>query len=95
MARRTTTGRSNPFFDEAGAFVGATIREPSFFVFGAEDGMVRMRDISEESVRKAALDLRGFVRLPQIDHWPQLEATDRVSKELIACLKDLRTDERR
>ena len=79
-----------PYFDEAGAFVGATIRQPSFYAFGAEDGMVRMRDTPEEAVRKAAPDLRGFLRLPGVGHWPQLEATDQVNDALLGFLRDVR-----
>ena len=79
-----------PYFDEAGAFVGGKIGQPSFFAFGAEDGMIKMRNIPEESVRKTATDLRGFLRLDDVGHWPQLEATDRVNEALLGFLDEPR-----
>ncbi len=78
-----------PYFEQASAFVGATVRQPSYFAFGAEDGMVKMRDIPEADVRKTATDLRGFLRLDAVGHWPQLEATDRVNEVLLGFLKDV------
>ena len=77
-----------PYYEEAGAFVGGKIGQPSFFAFGAEDGMVKMRDISEDAVRKTATDLRGFLRLEQVGHWPQLEATERVNEALLSFLDE-------
>ena len=79
-----------PYFDEAGAFVGGKIAQPSFFAFGAEDGMVKMRDIPEEGVRATATGLRGFLRLEDVGHWPQLEATDRVNEALLGFLNETR-----
>ncbi len=76
-----------PYFEEAGAFVGATIRQPSFFAFGTEDGMVRMRDILEADVRRIATDLRGFLRLDGVGHWPQLEVTASVNEALLGFLR--------
>lgn len=78
-----------PYFDEAGAFAGATIRQPSFFAFGTEDGMVRMRETSEDVLRKTATDLRGFLRLDGVGHWPQLEATDQVNEALLGFLREV------
>ena len=78
-----------PYFEEAGAFVGATIQPPSFFAFGAEDGMVRMREMPEDALRKMATDLRGFLRLDGVGHWPQLEASDRVNAALLRFLREV------
>lgn len=78
-----------PYFEEAGAFVGATVRQPSFFAFGTEDGMVKMREMPEDALRKSATDLRGFLRLDGIGHWPQLEATDRVNEALLGFLEQV------
>lgn len=80
-----------PYFDEAGAFAGAKVAQPSFFAFGAEDWMVRMHDIAESDVKKIALDLRGFVRLAGVGHWPQLEATALVNEALLDFLAKLRS----
>ena len=71
-----------PYFDQAGAFVGALVRQPSFFAFGTEDGMVRMRAIREEDLAQNATDLRGFLPIEGIGHWPQLEAAEVVNRAL-------------
>ncbi len=78
-----------PYFDEAGAFAGATIDQPSFFAFGEEDGMVKMRRVEEEGLRKLAPGLRGFLPLKRVGHWPQLEATDRVNEALLSFLQEV------
>ncbi len=78
-----------PYFDQAGALAGATIDQPSFFAFGEEDGMVKMRRTEEADLRKLARDLRGFVPLEGVGHWPQLEATDRVSEALLGFLREV------
>ena len=75
-----------PWFDQAGAFAGAQVSQPSFFTFGAEDGMIRLRAPEEDQLRKIATDLRGFLRLEDVGHWPQLEATDRVNEALLGFL---------
>ena len=78
-----------PYFEEAGAFVGATVQPPSFFAFGAEDGMVRLREMPEEALRTMAIDLRGYLKLDGVGHWPQLEASDRVSTALLSFLSEV------
>ncbi len=78
-----------PYFDEAGAFAGATIRQPSFFAFGTEDGLMKMRAPSENDIKKMATDLRGFLQLNGVGHWPQLEATDRVNEALLGFLREV------
>ena len=75
-----------PYFDQAGAFAGATIRQPSFFAFGEEDGMIKMRRVQEEELRATLTNLRGVLPLTGIGHWPQLEATDDVNSALLAFL---------
>jgi pimeloyl-ACP methyl ester carboxylesterase len=71
-----------PFFDMAGAFFGGTIRQPSFFVTGKADGLTKLRPVTEESLRQILPDLRGFLALEGIGHWPQLEATNAVNKAI-------------
>lgn len=77
------------YFDEAAAFAGATVAQPSFFAFGEEDGMVRMRKTEEDDLRKLAPGLRGFLPLEGIGHWPQLEATGRVNGALLGFLREV------
>ncbi|GJG89363.1 epoxide hydrolase [Gemmatimonadetes bacterium T265] len=78
-----------PYFDEAGAFAGAPIRQPSFFTVGAVDGMQRLRAATEAGLRPTLPGLRGFVELPGVGHWPQLEATAVVNDALLGFLRSL------
>ena len=77
------------YFEEASAFVGATIRSPSFYAFGAEDGMVRLREASENDLGRMATGLHGFLKLDGVGHWPQLEATARVNAALLSFLREM------
>ncbi len=79
-----------PFFDMAGAFAGATIRQPSFFLMGKADGIAKVRTLTEDGLRKYLPGLRGFVALDGIGHWPQLEATAAVNDALLCFLIDTR-----
>jgi pimeloyl-ACP methyl ester carboxylesterase len=78
-----------PFFDMAGAFFGGTIRQPSFFVTGKADGLTKLRPVTEESLRQILPDLRGFLALEEIGHWPQLEATNAVNKAIKEFLAEV------
>lgn len=78
-----------PYYDMAGAFAGATVRQPSFFAFGSEDGLMKMREPDRDGLRKTATDLRGFLRLEGAGHWPQLEATDHVNAALLGFLAEV------
>ena len=75
-----------PYFDQAGAFAGAHIGQPSFFAFGTWDGLVRMRAVQEPDVARSATDLRGFLSIEGVGHWPQLEASDVVNRALVEFL---------
>ncbi|TCP30125.1 alpha/beta hydrolase [Sphingomonas sp. BK235] len=75
-----------PYFDQAGAFAGARVVQPSFFVVGSEDGVAKMRAVTRDEVAADAPDLRGFLTLDGIGHWPQLEASDQVNQALLEFL---------
>lgn len=79
-----------PFFAMAGAFAGATIRQPSYFMIGTADGMTKLRTITEEALRPDLPGLRGFVTLNGVGHWPQLEAADAVNGALLGFLTETR-----
>jgi pimeloyl-ACP methyl ester carboxylesterase len=79
------------FFDMAGAFSGAAIRQPSFFLTGKADGLAKLRPVTEEGLRQSLPGLRGLIALEGIGHWPQLEATDAVNKALRDFLVELRS----
>jgi pimeloyl-ACP methyl ester carboxylesterase len=80
----------DPFFALAsGVYAGAVIRQPSFFLIGARDGLNRVRQPSEETLRPALPGLQGIVQLEGVGHWPQLEAPDRVNQEILNFLASL------
>lgn len=78
-----------PYYDLARAFQGATIRPPAFFLLGEADGIGRIRQITEESLRPALPDLRGFLCLPGVGHWPQQEAPAATNEALLGFLRGL------
>ncbi len=76
----------DPFFAVAsGPYAGATIRQPSWFLTGAEDGL-RSFQPDEAAMRQALPGLRGLTVLDGIGHWPQLEAAEAVNRTLVAFL---------
>lgn len=75
-----------PFSAMAGAFVGATIKQPAHFMIGSVDGLTKLLHITEASLRLNVPGLRKFVTLDEIGHWPQLEASSAVNDALIAFL---------
>ena len=80
----------DPFFAVASrAYAGAVIRQPSFFLTGARDGLNRVRQPSEASLRPALAELRGFVTIEDAGHWPQLETPEQVNAALLSFLTGL------
>jgi pimeloyl-ACP methyl ester carboxylesterase len=75
-----------PYFDEAEAFAGAKIQQPAFFAFGTADGMMRMRALKEGDLTGAVPNLKGFLAIAGVGHWPQLEAPQIVNEALVAFL---------
>lgn len=57
-----------PYFDMGGAFAGARIAQPSFFAFGTQDGIVKMRDVRRAELETVATDLRGFQPIEGAGH---------------------------
>jgi pimeloyl-ACP methyl ester carboxylesterase len=78
-----------PGFDLTAAYRGAKITQPSFFLTGALDGVRRIRATTEEELRAWLPDLRGFVELSGVGHWPQWEAPEAVNAALLSFLKGL------
>ena len=79
----------DPFFEIAsGPYAGATVRQPSWFLTGAEDGL-RAFQPDEAAMRRALPDLRGLTVIEGVGHWPQLEAADEVNQALLGFLAQL------
>lgn len=70
-------------------FAGAIVRQPSFFVTGADDGLNKLTKPTEAGLRSSLPGLRGFLSLDGVGHWPQLEAPERVNRALLSFLSGL------
>jgi pimeloyl-ACP methyl ester carboxylesterase len=79
----------DPFTPNSVAFAGAKIRQPSMFLAGTLDGLNLVTPPTPQSMRSNLTDLRSFVMLEGVGHWPQLEAPDATNAALLAFLKSL------
>jgi pimeloyl-ACP methyl ester carboxylesterase len=79
----------DPFAKQWGAFAGAKISQPSMFLSGLLDGLASVRQPKREAISTHLLDLRSFVLLPEVGHWPQLEAPEATSEALLDFLRSL------
>ena len=71
------------------AFKKALIRQPSLYIWGAEDGLCQFlhpTPPSLEEARRLAPGLLDVVRVEKVGHWIQHEARDRVNAELLKFL---------
>ena len=66
-----------------------TVDQPSFFLTGDADGVIRMRPVQEDALRKDAPGLRGMRVLPDVGHWPHREAPEATNALLLDFLKGL------
>ena len=72
-------------------FAGAPIGQPSLFVAGARDGVIRMPGMSvgQEDMKRVLPGLRRSVLIDGAGHWVQQEAPDAVNALLIEFLTGL------
>ncbi len=78
------------YLDMMGAFAGCRIQIPSFFLVGAVDGLNELHPMTPEILRHILADLRGFIELPDVGHWPQLEAAERTNVALLDFLNAIK-----
>jgi pimeloyl-ACP methyl ester carboxylesterase/catechol 2,3-dioxygenase-like lactoylglutathione lyase family enzyme len=71
------------------AFAGTTIAQPSMFLAGKLDGLNLVAQPEADSMRSSLTDLRSFVMLDGVGHWPQLEAPEATNEALVAFLRGL------
>jgi pimeloyl-ACP methyl ester carboxylesterase len=72
-----------PFFDISGAYLGAKISQPSYFIWGKSDGLFPIYHLTEAMMRDRLPGLRGYVGLDGVGHWVQHEAAAQVNQDLI------------
>ena len=76
----------DPFTRNSAAFSGSKIRQPAMYLAGKLDGLNLVAPPDPEIMRSAVEDLRSFVMLEGVGHWPQLEAPDATNATLLAFL---------
>lgn len=78
-----------PYLDMMSAYAGCKIQIPSFFMIGAADGLNELHPITTEILQHVLTDLREFIVLPDVGHWPQLEAPEQTNSALIGFLNTI------
>lgn len=74
-------------FELTAPFTDKLVEQPSFFLAGAEDGLNDVSGgLTEERLRKVLPGLLGSKLLPNVGHWPQLEAAEATSAALLDFL---------
>lgn len=68
-------------------FAGATIVQPTLFIAGAEDPVLRSTRANFDRLASTVPKLAKTVLIPNCGHWVQQEQPETVNRELIAFLK--------
>ncbi len=70
---------------------GAPILQPSLFIAGARDGVIRMpgHEPTPERLARALPNLRGVHLIDDVGHWVQQEAPEAVNAALLGFLRGL------
>jgi pimeloyl-ACP methyl ester carboxylesterase len=76
-----------PYFYLSGAYKGARISQPSFYIAGRVDGLNELYPLSEAQIRAGLPGLVGLVQLDNVGHWVQHEASAEVSNQLLKFLR--------
>ncbi len=75
-------------FDLLAPFKGKLVEQPSYFLGGAEDDLVKMGGSkAPDKLRKVLPGLIDSIIIPGIGHWPQLEATEQTNMALVKFLR--------
>ena len=69
---------------------GRKVQQPSFFITGEKDVILKFPGVDPERVFDTLADLRGTVVVPGAGHWVQAERPDAVNPPLIEFLKSVR-----
>lgn len=74
-------------FDLLAPFRGKRVEQPSFFLAGEADNLKQVGAGSPEELKRSLPGLVGSLVLPDVGHWPQLEASVATNEALIRFLK--------
>jgi pimeloyl-ACP methyl ester carboxylesterase len=72
-----------PFFYLSGAYKGAKITQPSFYMSGKSDGLNELYPLTDEQIRAPLPGLVDRIELANVGHWVQHEAAEEVSKQIL------------
>jgi pimeloyl-ACP methyl ester carboxylesterase len=78
-----------PYFDLCGAYRGAKITQPTYFMWGKSDGLYPIYQLTEAKLRDRLPGLAGYVGLDGVGHWVQHEAADQLSQQLVAFARSV------
>ena len=76
------------FSDVTRGFAGMKVGRSAFFLWGEVDGITRIRDFDESTLRPDVPGLVGTACLPGVGHWPHREQSDVVNSHLVRFLGD-------
>lgn len=79
-------------FDQLGPWKDVLVTQPALYIWGDADGLCRLfhpTPPTVEELRATAPGLVDVIRLEGVGHWPQHEASDRVSAEIVRFLRRL------
>jgi pimeloyl-ACP methyl ester carboxylesterase len=76
-----------PYFFLSGAYKGAKVTQPSYYMSGKADGLNELYPLTEAQIREGLPGLRGYVSLDNVGHWMQHEGSDQVSDHLVKFVR--------
>jgi pimeloyl-ACP methyl ester carboxylesterase len=74
-------------FELTAPWKGAAIEVPSYYAFGAIDGLVELGRPTRDTLRQAQPHLLGVLEIADVGHWPQHEAPDVLNEALLRFLR--------
>jgi pimeloyl-ACP methyl ester carboxylesterase len=77
---------AEPYFYLSGAFKGARITQPSFYITGKADGLGELYPPFDK-LRPSLPGLVGHLELDNVGHWVQHEASAQISDQLVKFLR--------
>ena len=77
------------FFEQAAAFRGVVVKQPSFYLVGELDALNVMRKTTEDDLRPGLPGLRGMLQVPNVGHWPNREVPGIFNDALLGFLREL------
>jgi pimeloyl-ACP methyl ester carboxylesterase len=78
---------AEPYFHLSGAFKGAKITQPCFFIWGKAEGLKELYPFNVDQMRLGLPGLLGAVELDDVGHWVHHEASAEVSDQLLKFLR--------